>query len=104
MQINWKARFKNKAFLVIFATTIVAFVYQMLGLFGIVPKVSEELIIELIGIIINLLVALGIVIDPTTEGISDSDRAMTYFTEYDEREIDESDGAAAEREEMQRNE
>ena len=34
---------------------------------------------------INLLAVLGVIIDPTTEGISDSDRALTYCTDCDVR-------------------
>ena len=77
-KINWLVRFKNKTFVVAFVTTVVAFVYQILALLGIVPAVTEDSVMQLIMIIINMLTALGIVTDPTTQGISDSDRAMTY--------------------------
>lgn len=85
MKINWKARFKNKAFLITFITLIIAFAYQVLGLFDIVPSISEDSIVNFLTIIINILATLGVVVDPTTDGINDSDRAMTYFTDYDER-------------------
>lgn len=101
MQINWKARLKNKAFIVSMVTALVALVYQILGLFGIVPGISEAAIIKAIMLLVNMLACLGILVDPTTEGVSDSNRAMTYGTEFDERNIDESDGAADEREEAQ---
>lgn len=89
MKINWKARFKNKAFIITFVTLIVAFVYQALGLFGVVPSVSEESIVNIITIFVNLLAFVGVIVDPTTEGMSDSDRAMLYYTDYDERMLDE---------------
>ena len=57
---------------------IVAFVYQVLGLCGVVPSVSQDQITQLVGIVINILVALGIVVDPTTSGVTDSQQAMTY--------------------------
>ena len=85
MQINWKARFKNKAFIITFITLIISFVYQMLSLFEVVPAISEEVLVNVITIIINILATLGVVLDPTTNGISDSDRAMTYYTETDVR-------------------
>lgn len=88
MKINWKARFKNKAFLITFITLIIAFAYQVLGLFDIVPSISEDSIVNFLTIIINILATLGVVIDPTTDGIKDSDRAMTYFTDYDERMVE----------------
>lgn len=81
MKINWKARFHNKAFVITFATVVIAFVYQILALFDVVPKITEDNVIQLITLIINLLAGLGIVVDGTTEGINDSDRAMTYYQE-----------------------
>ena len=88
MKINWKARFKNKVFLVSFVSLLIAFVCQLLGILDIVPSVSEENIVNGFTIVINILAAVGVVVDPTTAGINDSDRAMLYFTDYDERLID----------------
>ena len=85
MKLNWKARFKNKTFVISFVTLIVAFVYQMLGLFGIVPSISESSIVNVVTIIINILATFGVLVDPTTNGVSDSDRALTYYTDADER-------------------
>ncbi len=88
MKINWKARFKNKVFLVSFISLLITFVYQLLGILDIVPSVSEENIVNGFTIVINILAAVGVVVDPTTAGINDSDRAMLYFTDYDERLVD----------------
>ena len=85
MKINWKARFKNKAFVITFVTLIVAFVYQLLGLFGVVPSISESSIVNVVTIVINILATFGVLVDPTTNGVSDSDRALTYYTDSDER-------------------
>ena len=85
MKINWKARLKNKAFLITFIALIIAFVYQVLGMFDVVPSISEDSLVNFLTILINILATLGVVVDPTTDGIKDSDRAMTYFTDYDER-------------------
>ena len=57
---------------------IIAFAYQMLGLFDIVPPVNQDMVVQLTMIVLQLALGFGIVVDPTTEGISDSDRAMTY--------------------------
>ena len=78
MRINWKVRFKNKTWLVSFLTVILAFVYQVLGMFDIVPAVTQDMAAQLVMAVINILVAVGVVIDPTTAGAGDSDRAMTY--------------------------
>ena len=77
MNINWKLRFQNKTTLTAIILALVALVYQVLGLFGVVPKISRDELTTVIGMVINLLCLLGIVIDPTTDGVSDSARALT---------------------------
>ena len=76
--MNWKLRFKNKATLIAIVAAAVAFVYQILGILHIVPPITEEQVMQVLGIIINILVGLGILVDPTTAGIGYSARAMTY--------------------------
>ena len=78
MNINWKLRFQNKATLTAIVLAFVALVYQVLSLIGIVPPVSESQIVEVVGMVINLLCLLGIVVDPTTSGITDSQQALSY--------------------------
>ena len=78
MKLNWKLRLKNKPVLVALIATLVAFIYQVLGIFGVVPAISEHQVVEWFGLIINLLVALGVVVDPSTAGVKDTDLAMTY--------------------------
>lgn len=85
MKINWKARFKNKAFIISFVTLIVTFIYSLLALLGIVPSISEDAVVEVITLIIEFIFMFGILVDPTTKGVSDSERALTYYTENDER-------------------
>ena len=80
MKINWKLRFQNKTTLTAIILALVALVYQVLGLFGVMPKISEDELTTVIGMVINLLCLLGIVVDPTTDGVSDSARALTYDT------------------------
>lgn len=78
MKINWKIRFKNKAFIISFVTVVLGFIYQILGLFDLVAPVSKEQVTQIIMIVVNLLVGLGVLVDPTTKGVNDSDRAMNY--------------------------
>ena len=82
--MNWKLRLQNKATLTTLILAIVAFVYQMLGLFGVVPAISQNDVINIVGLVINLLVTLGIVVDPTTSGVTDSERALSYDKPYAE--------------------
>ena len=86
MKINLKARLHNKTFVISAAALVVAFIYQALSLFDVVPRVSEDSVMTLVSMTVNVLAALGVLVDPTTPGASDSDRAMTYYTEYDERD------------------
>lgn len=78
MHINWKLRLGNKVTLTAIIMASIALVYQLLGMASIVPPVSESQLVETAGMVINLLVLLGIVTDPTTEGVSDSQKALTY--------------------------
>ena len=78
MKINWKLRFQNKATLMAILAQGAALVYTVLGMFGIVPGVSQEQAVNLFYMVVELLCLLGIVVDPTTSGVGDSERAMKY--------------------------
>ena len=74
--LNLKIRLKNKTFIVTMLTTIIAFVYQMLAQFEIVPKITQDQTIQVLMLIVNILAGLGILVDPTTDGIKDSERVL----------------------------
>lgn len=78
MKINWKVRLRNKTWLASILALAVSFVYDLLAMLEVVPPVAEDWLMSLIQTVLTLLTALGVVIDPTTEGVQDSDRAMTY--------------------------
>lgn len=78
MQMNWKVRFKNKVWLTSFISLIVTFTYTLLGLFGVAPSISQNTVMQVVNQFLLLLSMVGVIVDPTTDGISDSDRAMTY--------------------------
>ncbi|WP_324824971.1 phage holin [Sinanaerobacter sp. ZZT-01] len=78
MKINWKLRFKNKAVLTALFACTVTFIYQIFGIFDITVSISENEIIQIISVFLNFLAALGILIDPTTMGMNDSESALTY--------------------------
>lgn len=80
--INWKVRLRNKTWLLAAIPVTAAAIYSVLALFDIVPAVSESDVVNALTLIINLLAELGIVIDPTTEGIADSKRALCYNYPY----------------------
>lgn len=78
MNINWILRLKNKTTLTALIAAVLAFGYQVAGIFGIVPPVSQDALAQAAMLVVNLLVALGVVVDPTTAGVGDSSRAMEY--------------------------
>ena len=66
MKINFSKRIKNKAFLLAMASTILLLI-QQLGFE--LPSNIESII----NTILTLLVGLGVIIDPTTDGVNDSE-------------------------------
>lgn len=78
MKLNVKVRLKNPVFLITFLTTVIAFIYQIFGMFGVVPKISEDSVIQIVTLVVNMLATLGVLVDPTTKGVSDSTRALSY--------------------------
>ncbi len=76
--INWKVRLKNKAFLVTFSATCLTFLYTILGMFEIVPPITQSMVGDVIVGIVNILAAVGVVVDPTTNGVSDSHKVLLY--------------------------
>ena len=79
MNINWKLRLKNKVTLTAILLGIVAIVFQILGIFDVAPAVTENEIVQVVTMVIEVLALCGIVVDPTTAGISDSEQAMGYI-------------------------
>ena len=78
MKINWKVRFKNKVFLSTFISLIVGFVFNILRLFDVMPVITENAIMNIVGQVLTFLGLIGVIVDPTTAGINDSNRAMSY--------------------------
>lgn len=83
--INWKLRFQNKATLTAIVLGVISLVYTILELLDVIPPFPQEKIVTIASMIIDLLVLLGIVVDPTTKGISDSNRAMQYEHPNDDK-------------------
>lgn len=80
MNINWKVRIKNKNFWLALIPAILLLVQTVLVPFG--YKWDFGVLGQQLTAIINaafaVLSILGVVNDPTTEGVSDSAQAMSY--------------------------
>lgn len=78
MKLNLKVRIKNPVFWLTIIPAVIAFIYSIIGIFGIVPSISEDVVVNALTAIVTALTTLGVLVDPTTSGVSDSERAMTY--------------------------
>lgn len=78
MKINWKLRMQNKTTLLAILGGALALVYAVLRMLGVAPAVTENAVLEILVMAVDLLVLLGVVTDPTTPGVQDSARAMDY--------------------------
>lgn len=78
MKINWKVRLRNRVWLTTMLATLVAFIFDVLALMDAAPAVTQDSVMQAITALLTLLSALGVIIDPTTQGAGDSDRAMEY--------------------------
>nr|DAO42346.1 MAG TPA: holin [Bacteriophage sp.]DAX73923.1 MAG TPA: holin [Caudoviricetes sp.] len=80
MMINWKVRLLNKTFWITLVPALALLLQTFLAVFGVKLELGET--INKVSLFINALFAVlmivGIVNDPTTSGVSDSTRAMTY--------------------------
>lgn len=89
MKINWKVRFKNKVWLGMFLSLIIGFVFNILKMFDVYPPVTENTIVNIVNQVLTFLGLIGVLVDPTTSGIGDSDRAMQYVEPWvDEPDVD----------------
>ena len=84
MKLNWKVRFRNKTWLFMFLSLIIGFVFNMLRLFDIYPAVTENQIVNILNQVLTFLGLVGVLVDPTTAGVGDSDRAMSYTEPWDD--------------------
>ena len=85
MKVNWKVRFRNKTWLTMFISLVVGFVFNMLKLFDIVPTFTENLVMNIVGQVLTFLGLIGVIVDPTTAGFDDSNRAMEYTEPWDDK-------------------
>ena len=87
MKINWTVRLKNKVWLATVISFIVSMVYQWLGYFDIAPVVTQDAVLQLASAVLQVLSLLGLIVDPTTAGVADSERAMKYEEPYQQDKV-----------------
>ena len=92
MKINLKVRLRNKTFWLTAVPALITLIYAILALFNVVPSITEETVLRVVAAIFSVLTVLGVVVDPTTKGIGDSERAMGYERPFEDIEEDEANG------------
>ena len=86
MKLTWKVRFKNKVWLGSFLSLVVGFIYSLLALFDVFPAVTQNLVVQLLNQVLTFLGLIGVIVDPTTAGLGDSERALGYEEPWDDDE------------------
>lgn len=78
--INWRVRIANKAFWMAIIPAIALVIQAVAAVFGYTLDLSTLVgkICAVVDAVFAVLVIIGIVNDPTTAGIGDSERAKTY--------------------------
>ena len=84
--MNWKIRIKNKTFWLSVIPAIALVAQAVAAVFGYTIDLTTMVgkLQAVVNAVFALLVILGIVVDPTTVGIGDSDRAMEYTEPWDD--------------------
>lgn len=80
MKINWIVRIKNKNFWISFIPAVLLLVQVVAAVFGVELDLGDlgNKLLAVVNAAFSVIVIVGVVTDPTTKGVSDSDQAMTY--------------------------
>lgn len=78
MNINWKVRLKSGPFWIGLISLVLTLVYTVLDLFQVIPVFAQKQVMDIAVLLLQVLAFVGVVSDPTTKGMGDSEQAMTY--------------------------
>lgn len=78
--INWLVRIKNKSFWIALIPAVLLLIQVVAAVFGITLDLGDlgNKLLAVVNAVFSILTILGIVVDPTTSGITDSEQALTY--------------------------
>lgn len=81
MKINWKVRINNKAFWVAIIPATLLLIQAVASVFDFTLDLGDlgNKLLVVVEAVFVVLAILGVVTDPTTAGISDSEQALTYI-------------------------
>ena len=78
MKINWKIRMQHKQFWVSLIALLVVLANQIAAIFTLDITIISEQLTGIFETILMILALMGIIIDPTTDGLNDSKRSLNY--------------------------
>lgn len=78
--MNWLVRLKNKNFWLTLIPAVLLLMQTVAAVFGFTLDFGElgNQLLAVVNAVFAVLVILGVVNDPTTEGMGDSKQALTY--------------------------
>lgn len=82
--INWKVRFSNKSFWIALIPAVLLLIQVVGAVFGLQFNLGDlgDKLLAVVNALFAVLAIIGVVNDPTTNGLSDSVRAMGYNKPY----------------------
>lgn len=78
MKINWKVRLRHRQFWMSLIALLLVLANQVAEIFGYNITIYNEQVTAISETILSILALLGIIVDPTTTGLTDSQQALTY--------------------------
>lgn len=80
MKINWKVRIKSKTFWLAVIPAVLLLIQAVAAVFGYTLDLGDlgNRLVDVVNTLFVVLTTIGVVADPTTAGISDSQQALTY--------------------------
>ncbi len=78
--MNWTVRIKNKSFWLAIIPATLLLAQVVAAVFGYAIDLGDlgNRLLDVVNAAFAVLAILGIVVDPTTDGIGDSEQALTY--------------------------
>lgn len=78
--LNWTVRFKNKLFWLAAVPAVLLLIQTICAVFGVTLDLGDlgNRLLDVVNALFAFLAILGVVTDPTTSGVGDSDQALTY--------------------------
>lgn len=79
-KVNWIVRIKNKTFWLTAIPALLILVQSVASVFGFTIDLGDlgNKLLDVVNSAFVVLALVGVVNDPTTAGVSDSERAMSY--------------------------